>query len=254
MKTLIGGYEFEVSDTPATPFGEAAEYQRRWFWGQVERGEWEPNTIKTIKNAGSRGGTYVDIGAWIGPTVLLAAKLFDRVVAYEPDPYAYAKLCENVSLNKFKFRATVELINEAVVVPGETRSLVYHQQGGGSSMTSFLTDVPENITSTRLSASTVPFSSVLKQLGHDDLLKIDVEGYEFDLLTSEHETPCAIWLAYHGPFLSAGKKEMFREKVLGQYYALSSNYLDQVSAENFEVDSFQDSFSEYLLVPRKYQV
>ena len=43
------------------------------FWGKVQRNEWEPATFKIIKHFldGHSDASYIDFGAWIGPTVLL---------------------------------------------------------------------------------------------------------------------------------------------------------------------------------------
>jgi len=42
----------------------------------------------------------MDVGSWIGPTVLLAARHSARVVAYEPDPIALTELRSNITINK----------------------------------------------------------------------------------------------------------------------------------------------------------
>src|SRR6185295_3331065 len=65
------------------------------FWGEWERGTWEPGTREAIESHVTPGSTYVDIGAWIGPTVLWAAPIAARVLALEPDPVAYLLLVEN---------------------------------------------------------------------------------------------------------------------------------------------------------------
>jgi len=70
---------------------------RDWgFWAKWESGEWEPETREVIERLCLRG-TFVDIGAWIGPTAIWAAPHAGRVVAIEPDPVAYDMLTTNTA-------------------------------------------------------------------------------------------------------------------------------------------------------------
>ena len=41
----------------------------RDFWDMVSKGKWEKNTLLVIAQVLEKGGSYVVIGAWIGPTV-----------------------------------------------------------------------------------------------------------------------------------------------------------------------------------------
>jgi len=66
------------------------------FWDRWADGRWEPETKQTIEEL-VNGGTFVDIGAWIGPTALWASPHASRVVAVEADPTAYDMLTDNVA-------------------------------------------------------------------------------------------------------------------------------------------------------------
>lgn len=62
------------------------------FWRRAGRGDWEPETFAVL-DAHLRGDAdYLDIGAWIGPTVLYAARKARHVWCFEPDPTAYRHL------------------------------------------------------------------------------------------------------------------------------------------------------------------
>lgn len=72
----------------------AAEWD---FWGHWADGRWEPETHAIINRFMSDGGTFIDVGAWVGPTTLWALEAgADRVVAFEPDPTAFEMLLDNV--------------------------------------------------------------------------------------------------------------------------------------------------------------
>lgn len=72
---------------------------RRAFWNRVGAGLWEPQTFEVFQRFLRPDRSYIDMGAWIGPTVLYGAMLSRRVHALEPDPVAYAELAANVDAN-----------------------------------------------------------------------------------------------------------------------------------------------------------
>ena len=72
---------------------------RRDFWRRVGSGLWEPQTFEVFERFLRPDRSYVDIGAWIGPTVLYGAMLSRRAHALEPDPVAFAELEVNVEAN-----------------------------------------------------------------------------------------------------------------------------------------------------------
>jgi FkbM family methyltransferase len=76
-------------------FQVAEHPQFRWFWDDVESGKWEPHTFEVLDKYLGLDTTYLDLGAWIGPTVLHASTLCGRCLAVEPDPEAFTWLCEN---------------------------------------------------------------------------------------------------------------------------------------------------------------
>ena len=51
---------------------------RRDFWRRVGSGLWEPQTFEVFERFLRPDRSYVDIGAWIGPTVLYGAMLSRR--------------------------------------------------------------------------------------------------------------------------------------------------------------------------------
>jgi len=71
-----------------------------WFWKMFADGSWEPSTFEIFDRFLDRQETFVDIGAWIGPTALYAARRAKRVFAFEPDPVAFRSLVQNLELNR----------------------------------------------------------------------------------------------------------------------------------------------------------
>ncbi len=66
--------------------------------GYARDGSWAPLTVRLLRDALARGGTYLDVGANIGLTTLPIAR--DPAVvchAFEPDPESFGYLSRNVA-------------------------------------------------------------------------------------------------------------------------------------------------------------
>jgi FkbM family methyltransferase len=73
------------------------------FWDQLERGQWEPETLAILDHYIGPDTLHLDIGTWIGPTLLYAAERARLAVGFEPDPVAFARLAANLAVNpRFK--------------------------------------------------------------------------------------------------------------------------------------------------------
>ena len=160
----LGSIEAQVSDKP---FG--------YFWDRVEVGKWEPTTISVIQQE-ARGTTYIDIGGWIGPTVLAGAPFAEKVIVYEPDPVALDLLKTHIRLNDL---SNVEL-----------RECALYDRNGqvpfGPGMTAKLGQSESSLVigeaSTSVTAVDARDEIERPEFASCDLMKIDVEGAEFVLV------------------------------------------------------------------------
>ena len=69
------------------------------FWASMQVGVWEPETFKIFDIFLDKNHSYVDLGAWIGPTVLYGCQNAKFCYAIEPDPVALKQLKNNEDLN-----------------------------------------------------------------------------------------------------------------------------------------------------------
>src|SRR5580658_8197648 len=83
------------------------------FWNQVSSGAWESGTFAIFDRFLDREHSYIDIGAWIGPTLLYGCQLAKAAYGLEPDPLAYAELEQNIGLNK-AIASNVRLFNACI--------------------------------------------------------------------------------------------------------------------------------------------
>lgn len=121
-------------------------------------------------------GIVVDIGANIGAFSVYSGGTSDRVFAFEPEPSNYCQLLKNVQLNNLSDKITVR--NVAV---GHENKRVYIYEGkfnkGASTIVHPFAGVGRPV-------EMRSFAGLMDDLGIDkiDLLKIDIEGGEYDLL------------------------------------------------------------------------
>ncbi|MBM2819875.1 MAG: methyltransferase FkbM [Nitrosarchaeum sp.] len=83
------------------------------FWILVKLGLWESETYAIMNKFLDKQHSYLDIGSWIGPTVLYGSQLARHCYAVEPDHIAFQELKNNVELNK-NIQSNITLINAAL--------------------------------------------------------------------------------------------------------------------------------------------
>lgn len=93
---------------------------RKMSWWQNEYRSWEDHTFAVFDYFLDPDAIYVDIGAWIGPTVLYAATKARKIFAIEPDPVALSELYANIKMND-GFDSIITVIPQALdTEDGET--------------------------------------------------------------------------------------------------------------------------------------
>ena len=84
-----------------TYFSVTGDYSINWFLNNINNGNWEEETFKIFDLYKNPNKIYLDIGAWIGPTVLYNAQKFKNIYCFEPDPVAYENLKNNITINNY---------------------------------------------------------------------------------------------------------------------------------------------------------
>lgn len=152
------------------------------FWNQYETEEWDPTFIKIYNRLLDKNHSYIDVGSWIGPTVLYGANLSKHCYAIEPDPVAFLELSENLELNPH-IQDKVTLSNYCISNSiGTTRLFVPGgKEYSGTSVSSTLQSVGNQY----WDVQTTTLQEIVKAFAITDcnFIKIDIEGAEFDLLS-----------------------------------------------------------------------
>jgi FkbM family methyltransferase len=206
------------------------------FWKE-KYSSWENETFNFLDKFLSKEKDYLDIGSWVGPTVIYSSFLCRSAVAVEPDPVAYKILNTNISLNHI---SNIKTINKAVSI--FENSFMSQSKFFGDSMTKVSSN-PKNGT---------PIEAIgldsLFDMGDFSIIKMDVEGSEFDIVpyyaTLLKQKKIPLYLSMHGPFFNDGAK-----KTNTLINSLSD--VDKVYNEAGDLISIKDisnSFGSYLFV------
>jgi FkbM family methyltransferase len=165
------------------------------FWGRFAAGQWEPETFAVLDRFLTPGGTYVDVGAWVGPTVLYAARRCALVVAAEPDPVAVGQLRSNLALNGIENF----VLFEGAIDTHRGGATLFSRLRWGDSMANLM--VPAD---TSVEVPTATLADLAAKWDRIDLVKIDIEGAEARVLPdaveflAERHIPCLVSL--HEPY------------------------------------------------------
>jgi len=205
FKTLPGAVFRALGHYPTRLQGERLRVDpNHWrFWRKAARGQWEPCTLALLAGQLSADSIFCDVGAWIGPTTLLAARRCRHVYCFEPDPVAYAELLRNLALNAI---GNVTPFQVALAAREGLRTLASFGALPGDSRTSLLAD-PDAPTAVQALALSWTHWLELARPQPIDFIKIDVEGGEFELLPGMAaylaERRPSLLLSTHAPWLPA---------------------------------------------------
>lgn len=154
-----------------------------WTQLALATGEFtEPQTVALMRKLLAPGDVFLDVGAHVGVMGLVARQLVGpsgQVIAVEPQPYNCERVLRNWSLNGFRNLT----LHVAAAGAEETLVSLPQQSPTDKSRLSLALPMPD-ATDLSFLVPMVTLSSVIRRQGVDRvrLLKIDVEGYELEVL------------------------------------------------------------------------
>jgi FkbM family methyltransferase len=188
-RVRVGALEIAVADRQPT------------FWDAVERGTWEPLTLATLRAFCRPGIRFVDCGAWVGPTTLVAAGEGAEVIAVEADPAALEQLRANLAANP-NLSGRITLLPRALSVEGGEVRMGAGRKPGDSMSSLLFAGADAHWT-----AQGVTPAELAGLIGRDRprLVKVDIEGGEYAIvphLAPELDAPqTAVMLSLHPKIL-----------------------------------------------------
>jgi FkbM family methyltransferase len=172
------------------------------FWDRVEAGRWEPETLAAIDRLVDADTTFLDLGAWVGPTALYAAGVARRVIAVEADPAALDQLRRNLEVNPDLARR-IEVVPRAVHAHEGNVTMGARRKPGDSMSSLLLAGAGRT-----WKAATITPTELAGMIAADErlVIKIDIEGAEYDLLPALEpllKRAHAVLISFHPKILAA---------------------------------------------------
>lgn len=179
--------------------GQTYQVEKNKFWIQFNDGTWEPDLRSFYAQYISNTKEIIDIGGWIGPSILTAASFRpSKITVVEANPQVFEVLKRNCESNKLE--KIVKLHN--ICLSDETGKKVTF-----GAMDRFLPHTAINgIGGNGYELTTVSFTDFLneKDLSNVNIIKIDIEGGERFLYEGlqylSQLGELKIFLALHPPF------------------------------------------------------
>lgn len=168
---------------PSTPEEVEAMMRRA---KRNQRRAWADGYLLAVCAMLKPGDLALDLGANMGVVTAQLAITGARVMAYEPDPFAFATLQE-----KFGHMDNVTLVNAAVGIGAGTVRLMradnFAENPEGASVKSTILDGGRRIDAANsIEVPLLDFRDILRESGEIAFVKMDIEGAELDILETLH--------------------------------------------------------------------
>lgn len=177
----INGYVFNLRDEEHDP---SDDHDLDW---KVIEETWTENVYRIHQWQFAEDAVFVDIGANVGSVSLFVDNFNKdredkiRVFAIEPEPHNLSLLQKNIESNPVE---NVTVIDKAIW--HQNKKVLITNRGGNSSIFEI-----EGVEQTKIQAITLEKLFRENKIKHVDVMKIDIEGAEFDLIINASEKTLA---------------------------------------------------------------
>ena len=130
----------------------------------------------------------LDVGACEGMFSIMLAEHFPdiRIIALEPVPTTYYNLVKNIELNGCK---NVEAYNLGLGNPSQKTATMVVSKGFSGGSSAYCTFIPKDHVQVEVGLITLDDAFELYGINRCRLLKLDVEGAEYDIMYASHVLP-----------------------------------------------------------------
>ena len=186
------------------------------------------------------GDIFIDIGANIGAFSLMAGHFFNRVIAFEPNPKTMQIFKNNLELN-YSDKSNIHYYDNAL--SDNIRDEIIYENLlnlGGTKIGKFSNDYKKNVGSDK---EWKQYKIKCKRLddfqpdiadGSISLIKIDVEGHEFEVIKGAQEILKRYRPKLYIEIASYDNYQAIRSVLSEKYRVI--NYSQLITAESFPVD------------------
>lgn len=195
------------------------EYESEFDRKRIQRMMGEFIYTKEIIKLCKSDTIFFDVGAAIGTVGLYAAHFANKVILVEPDPAHLRQLRRNIEINQFKNCYLEEL------AAGERKDTVilYTNNKTSSSRPSLFSYLNQKY---KMPIHMDTLDALFEKHGYADIIKIDVEGYEYETLQGMQYSPQHLFLEIHSIHVQMTKKDNFTRmnNLLSPRYELTRHF------------------------------
>lgn len=184
------------------------------FW---KMSDWESETYRVLDEQLQKDKSYLDIGAWIGPTVLYGAQLSKKAYTFEPDPVAWDELQKNIAANP----SITNIVAHNFALSDVNGTL---HMGSDNRLGESVTRVGKFKDELSFDIECRSLDDYIASLGDEvndlNFVKMDIEGGEVQLAKSKFlkDTAIPCLLSVHPPMMRDFQKDIEVIMELRSYY------------------------------------
>ncbi len=147
----------------------------------------EETEINFLRRFLQPGDCFFDIGANIGLFTLHASPTVGNtgfIYAFEPTPVTYARLQNNIILNNFQ-----NIKAENIGLSSSIETVEFHVANNGYDAWNSIASLNqlEDCSIIKINTNTIDNYILANNIQHVDLIKLDVEGWEYNVLKGAHD-------------------------------------------------------------------
>lgn len=170
-----------------------------WFWNGFKKESWEPTTYQLMQKYIKKDKNYIDIGTWVGPTILYATEIgANRIYGIEANPLTYEMLGKNCEMNQL-VSDKLNLFNLCIT---DTDGGTVDFGGKRGADTSSASSMRGN--EWKIPSSTICTWIKNNNISNFNFMKVDIEGaekfIEKDMTELAANKELVVLLSLHPPF------------------------------------------------------
>ena len=145
--------------------------------------DYEAENFSFLKSSCKEGAVILDIGAHIGLFASIAAKMAGskgKVFAFEPTPDTFSVLQQTIRINKLE--NVIEPVNQAMGKDTGIATFFISDAEADNSNSLVSYKIDRNLSGVKVEINTIDNFVAATKLNKIDIIKIDVEGAEYDAL------------------------------------------------------------------------
>lgn len=152
------------------------------YYKDVSSDLWEPNTVAFLERHVTDQTYFIDVGAATGVTTLFATALGARVAAFEPNPFVFNSLAQNIKLNN----ASDQVEIQELALSDHDDTIHFNADSDPEVISGIAVTGGEAYRDHEVQVRAI--DRVLSELSlprrEDVLMKMDIEGAEYRILSS----------------------------------------------------------------------